>query len=436
MSSTVQDLLKSYLRPYQRRFIEDSNNRLICLKARQIGMSETVSILALLTALSRRRHDVFLASLSLREAKELLRTVAKWIEVLRSAGLNIPVKKITATVIEFSNSSRIVALPAKSIRGRSGTIILDEFAFYVHDREVWKAVSPAAEARKDLRIILISTPWGASGVFYDIWSDKQGIYGDWSRHEIDVYQAAAEGFPVDPEGLKQRNPSDIFEQEFCCKFQSDINQYFSHELLRRSLYDPDDFELVGSLFAGIDLASRRDGSVFSPITIMGDARYLHETTLLKPPGEAKDYTEQEAQALEMLSEASFEGIAVDATGEGAQLGQNLRRIHKQLVKEVRSGDWKTVYEDVPKIRKALEQGKLWIPTSDRRLISAFGKIERKESTNKTVKYEATRDKDGHGDEFSAALLAFHISIVNEAHKDRAKQPLLAGTRSSRFGGSF
>ncbi|MFW5968846.1 MAG: terminase large subunit domain-containing protein, partial [Persicimonas sp.] len=384
---------------------------MIVLKARQIGISSCLVLIALMTARSRPRHDVYLCSTSLTNAKDLLRRTRKWIEVFRRAGLKIPLVKDNVTELEFTNGSRIIAQAAKSVRSRSGTIILDEFGVYQHDREVWKAVAPAAEANPDLRIIAVSTPFGASGQFYDIWVDEDGIYSDWSRHEIDVYQAAAEGFPVDPEEMKQRYALDVWRQEFCCQFLSDIDQYFSYDLIRRSQYAPEEIEDTrGTQYGGLDLASERDASIFAGLLDNTDVRWLNLIETIKQAGVSRDYSDQIDDVREILDAHPFEVVAVDETGEGKDLTQRLTKAYsRRLIRGIDSQTWKDVHDVIPTMRHDMEVGELKLPNSAA-VRNAFAKVQKKQLSNRRVKYDAVQDAEGHADEFFASALAYFAAL--------------------------
>ena len=77
-------------------------------------------------------------------------------------------------LIEFENANRtrvkIISHAQKPIRGINGDIGLDELAFFQIADEVYKSALPAvAQARGNIDII--STPFGMSGTFYDIFAD-------------------------------------------------------------------------------------------------------------------------------------------------------------------------------------------------------------------------------------------------------------------------
>lgn len=397
-----QQALATWLRPYQRRVIEDTARRIIVLKARQIGISETAAIRAVREASDQRYHDVYLTSLSYREAKELLRKAAKWVRILARRNPAYSLCDITATKIELPNGSRIIALPAKAVRSRSGTTILDEFALQQHDRRLWSDIAPAAETNPNFRLIVISTPFGRSGVFWEIWTDPRNEYGEWSRHKIDVFDAVDEGFPVDPEKLRRQYPPDVWRQEFLCEFGSDEDQYFPHHLLRSSQV-PQTPEVVDLRSAGIDLAAEQHASVLVPAMERDDLRYVGAPWSVKPAGESMRLTEQYEDIVEELNATPYDGIAVDGTGVGAQIAQDLVADFRG-VQVWKGHHWKKVAPKIQQIRRDLEDSKLFL-ADDADLLRAYARVRKRERSDRSWRFEAEEDAHGHADEFFASVMA-------------------------------
>jgi len=418
----VLSVLKAYLRPYQRAFVEDQSQRIFVLKSRRIGFSQAAVVKAILIAVTR-GTDVYFCSTSMDNSKELIRRASAFIRALQGAGLDLRAEHL-AKSIEFPNGSRIIAMPPEKVRGREGTIILDEFSYYVRDREVWAAIAPTADTDASLQIIIIGTPFGASGMYHTIYKDQIDEvfeHGHWSVYNIDVYQAAAEGFPVDPEELRKKYPRDTFLQEFCCKFLDTIDQYFEYDLLR-AIQMPEGVSMPEDayLYAGIDLASKQDGSALARLVDDSECYQVPNVHTLKEAGETRDYTPQFKEAAAILDEDAYDGICVDATGEGAEFGQNLsRRYGKHVVEQIKGANWAVVYECIPQMRLDMERRQFWLPREPR-VLSAFAKIQRKDTT-KGPKFVATRDSDGHADEFSAVLLAYYFARQRRELR-KAKSP--------------
>lgn len=389
-----------WLRSYQRRLIQDTARRIIVLKARQIGMSTAICLRALREVIARKYHDVMLASTSLREAKELIRTCEQFIEILQHTHPGYQKADCQKTRIEFPNGSRILALPALKIRSRSGTVILDEAAMISRDQEVWQGMAPAADANEDTRIILISTPFGRSGLFWEIWSGE-GSYGNWSKHKIDVFKAVDEGFPVNPEELQENYPKDVWRQEFCCEFGADEDQYFPHHLLREAQVDapPAPFDAQS---VGIDLASTNHASVMVPVRDAEGQLHILPSEMLKPAGTSRKYSEQYEDITDHIDRTPYDRVAVDGTGEGAQIAQDLRSEYSD-VKVWKSAHWKDIADTVRGMKGDMESGDLRL-VKDQHLVRAFSRVRKKERSDKSWKFEAEEDRHGHADEFYAALM--------------------------------
>ncbi|MGH9902809.1 MAG: terminase large subunit domain-containing protein, partial [Pyrinomonadaceae bacterium] len=132
------------------------------------------------------------------------------------------------------NLSRIVALPGKeaTIRGFSGVslLIVDEAA-RVPD-ELYQAVRPML-AVSGGEIILLSTPWGKRGFFFQEWSEGGK---DWHRARV----TADECPRVSPEWLRQERrsiPDHVFRSEYLCEFVETVDQVFSYADIQRAI-DP------------------------------------------------------------------------------------------------------------------------------------------------------------------------------------------------------
>jgi len=236
--------------------------------------------------------------------------------------------------------------------------------------------------------------------------------------------SAAQGFPVDPEQLRQRYDEWTWRQEFCCEFLSDVDQYFDFDLLRRAQYAPSEapdwLASPAERFGGLDLGSAASGSYLAPLVSTGrkaprSTRRLdralwalapHE---LKAPGASRDYDEQRQHASRILRAHRFDALAIDGNGEGAQVSQDLRsEFGRAVVSAVRGSQWSHVYELIPDMRAALERDLLRLPYSAT-LRTAMAKIRRQTDSSGAVKYSARTDGEGHADAFYALLLGYYAA---------------------------
>jgi len=161
-----------------------------------------------------------------RQAKELFSKVA---EAYHTLGHVIPAESYRKLGMELANGSRIEALPGteKTVRGFSGVdvLILDEAARV--DDALYHAIRPML-AVSGGELMLLSTPFGKRGVFYEAWTSE-------GRKEWDRYEVPAEMVPrISEEFLEEERralPSWVFRQEYECSFEETDDQVFTTEMI-------------------------------------------------------------------------------------------------------------------------------------------------------------------------------------------------------------
>ncbi len=216
---------------WQRSVLTSTAHQIILLVTRQGGKSTVSSIRALHRALYTPASLVLLLAPSYRQSKELFRRVK---DALAALPFSAPLASESALELEFTNLSRIVALPGKeaTIRGFSGVslLIVDE-ASRVPD-ELYQAVRPML-AVSGGDIVLLSTPFGKRGFFFHEWAEGGA---EWHRAKITAYECPR----IPREWLEQERRSIgdwWFRQEYMCEFVETIDQVFSYEDIQRAL-DP------------------------------------------------------------------------------------------------------------------------------------------------------------------------------------------------------
>ena len=198
--------------------------------ARQSGKSTAAGVLALHKALTVPGALVLILAPAERQAKELFSKVATFYQAL---GHPVPADSYRRLGMELANRSRIEALPGteKTVRGFSGVdlLIVDE-ASRVSD-ELYYAVRPML-AVSGGRLMMLSTPYGKRGVFFEEWTEGEG----WERYEV----RAAECPRIPTSFLEEERralPAWVFRQEYECSFEETEDQVFSHELVSAAITD-------------------------------------------------------------------------------------------------------------------------------------------------------------------------------------------------------
>jgi hypothetical protein len=166
---------------------------------------------------------ILLLAPSYRQSKELFRKIKDAYAKLSNPS---PLASESSLEMEFENNSRIVALPGKeeTIRGFSGVslLIVDEAA-RVPD-VMYQAVRPML-AVSGGSIILLSTPFGKRGFFFDVWDKGDAL---WHRTRVTAYDC-----PRIPKDWLEQERAQIgdfwFEQEYLCAFKDDVSAVFRYE---------------------------------------------------------------------------------------------------------------------------------------------------------------------------------------------------------------
>jgi hypothetical protein len=213
---------------WQRRLLRSDSPRVLLNCSRQSGKSTMAGILALHRALTSAGSLVLILAPAERQAKELFSKVAT---SYRALGHAMPADSYRKLGMELANGSRVEALPGteKTVRGFSGVdlLIVDE-ASRVTD-ELYYAVRPML-AVSGGRLMMLSTPYGKRGVFYDEWTGGR----EWDRYEVPAQECPR----ISPGFLEEERaalPAWVYRQEYECSFEETEDQVFSSELVRAAI---------------------------------------------------------------------------------------------------------------------------------------------------------------------------------------------------------
>jgi len=214
---------------WQEKVLNSTCKRMLLNCSRQSGKSTTAGILALHRALFHPGTLVLLLSPSLRQSGELFRKVNEHIR-----NLKVPPKKLEDNSLscKFSNGSRIVSLPGTeaTVRGYSGVdLIIEDESSRVQD-DLYFSVKPML-AVSGGRHILMSTPFGMRGHFFNEWENGGDI---WERIRItaDECPRITKEFLAD----ELRSLGEwVYKQEYFCEFVAATGQVFSYEQIMAAM---------------------------------------------------------------------------------------------------------------------------------------------------------------------------------------------------------
>jgi hypothetical protein len=218
---------------WQAGVLRSNSPRLLINGCRQGGKSTTTALLALHTAIYQPGALVLVLSPSLRQSGEWFRRLTTFLDRLPAHPALLEDNRLS---LELEGGSRVVSLPSSedTIRGFSGAaLIIEDESARVPD-DVHQAVR-AMTATSLGRQVLLSSPWGRRGHFYELWEhggpDFERVLVPWQRcPRLDAAFVEAE---------RRALPPHVFASEWLCQFS----------------------EIEGGVFAAEDIHAMFDNSV-------------------------------------------------------------------------------------------------------------------------------------------------------------------------------
>jgi hypothetical protein len=160
---------------------------------------------------------------SLRQSAELFKKVSDFLAVLPVRPQLAEDNKLS---LQMANGSRIVSLPAKeaNVRGFSGpSLIIEDESARVTD-DLYLALRPMLAISQGQHI-LMSTPWGRRGHFFEAWENGGAT---WERIQITGYDCPR----ISPAFLaeeKETMPHNWFAIEYLGAFTETGDSVFSYD---------------------------------------------------------------------------------------------------------------------------------------------------------------------------------------------------------------
>lgn len=216
--------------PWQETVMMSPSKRLLLNCSRQSGKSTSSAIIALHQALFFPGSLILLVSPTIRQSGELFKKVQGYYRLVPDRP-KLPEDNKLSMMLE--NGSRIVSLPGTgaTIRGFSApALVVEDEAAQVSD-ELYQAVRPML-ATSNGKMMLLSTPWGKRGHFYEEWVGPNA----WDRVKI----PARDCLRIDPAFLEEEritHPEWVYKQEYECEFGDVINALFKYDDIMRAVRD-------------------------------------------------------------------------------------------------------------------------------------------------------------------------------------------------------
>ena len=359
------------LEPFQVRWLNDLSRSRIVVKSRQLGFSTILAGEVVSNAATRRNYKANIVSVNQDEANDKITIASNLYHSIPDELDEEHAGKRALKPVLYINSadklgfhrpphlSEIKSQPASSgVRGGRKDIYFDEAAHIRDFAKLYQAAYPAT-IRGNGRMTIISTPLGQSGLFHDIATDTEQ-YPGYSRHFVPWWEsrymvrdgwldeAIALAANLDTASRVEKYGNEAikviydgfgndlmgFQTEFEAMFVDETTAYFPWSLISDSVDDslkvwkaiPPGWEPEGWVSVGVDLAKKRDETVFTVVEHMEREdnskavdRYVRHIVATQD-----SYAEQFQQLCNLVVASHASRVTIDATGLGQVFVDNIR----------------------------------------------------------------------------------------------------------------
>lgn len=398
---------------YQKKFIEDESRFRVWLKSRQIGATYECSGECLIDAMSGMDQLILSASetQALKWNEEIHKHAEKLGIVLSGSTTEIKVPS-GATIYIFANNFR-------TVQGFSGSVWMDEFAWYMNPKRIWEAFIPSITSVKQgetkARITILSTPFEQDSLFHKLITDTTKYYM-FSRHTTSIYDAVKDGLDVDIQVLKDLFDEDSWATMYECQFVDDDTSFFPISLIKSCVKDYNYYmpNSNARLHSGYDIGRKKDLSVLSSLEKLESKYTLCILDCLKNA----TFESQRTIIKDHMNVYTNSFLCVDRTGIGMDLAEKTESLYPNRSE----GIYFTASSKeamVLNLKKMFEDKKINIP-NDPILIADIHAIKRR-AGQKRMLYDADRNAYGHADRFwSLALAAKKLDFLDRGESGDSK----------------
>ena len=227
----------------------------ICLRSgRQVGKSTVISIKAGEYATHNKNKVVLVVAAVERQAYHLFEMILYYLDSNYKSYICKGKKRPTKSKIQLNNGTIIYCLPTGmsglGIRGYTVDLLIADEAAFIPE-EVWTAVTPMLSTtfKRGGSIILLSTPFGRGGYYYECFKDPS--FTNFHVSSEDCERHSKEFL----EREKNRMTKVQYAQEYLGEFVDELMQFFPTEIIKKSMILTDiDLNKKGDNFLGVDVA--------------------------------------------------------------------------------------------------------------------------------------------------------------------------------------
>lgn len=432
---------------FQLRHLNNQRLMGITKKSRQVGWSWLAAAEGVAAGCIHKRTDSIFTSINQDEAGEKIRYAKTIIEALdRSARPRLLIDN--ALGLEFDNGSRLISHPCRPIRGKArARVYLDEFAHYAKDREIYQSAVPVISKGGVIRIG--SSPLGAGGMFWEIFTESMKRYPGYVRDSIpwwqihalcrDVRKATLEAPAMLTEErvaafgtrrlreIYENVPLEDFQQEYETAWVDESVAWIDWELIKRNQATAQDGNLwyrtaktVEGAMAAIEAVAQAvsDGKIESVFAGGMDIGRKHDTTEITLLGKGTtpqipfrlgitldrvEFDDQESVVNRLFDRLPIVAYHIDQNGIGMQLAENAQR---RWGPKVNPSEFTNANKELWAVETKLrfQRSEVPIPT-ERDLVYQIHSIKKKVTAAKNSVFDVAASEKHHADKFWSLALA-------------------------------
>lgn len=256
------------LDPWQKKFLETKGDKILCT-GRQVGKSVICGMDAGMYALSHQKEVILMIAPTERQAYALFEKTLDFIFRTKPTAIKKGKDKPTKHKITLVNGTQVYCLPT-GVAG-AGIRFLTVNRLYADEasripEDVWTAVTPMLMTTGG-DLILLSTPFGTQGYYYDILANKDDAFKSFTRFYAESEKVIKEREICDTwtelqrtkaleyiDRERKRMGQLEFAQEYLGKPLDDLRQFFPTELIKSCMVLERGISSSGNTFLGVDVA--------------------------------------------------------------------------------------------------------------------------------------------------------------------------------------
>lgn len=434
---------------FQLAHLQDDSPFRIEAKSRQIAWSWLAAAESVADAMLDGNDSIYV-SINLGEAQEKIRYAKAVAETLYSAPISGLPKLVRDNdlALEFDNGARLNSLPARPPRGRArANVYLDEFAHVQWDNKIYTAALPVISKGGRLRIG--SSPLGASGTFWEVYSEALRKYSGYSRRKTPWWEVQAfcnnvaharlvapnltTGERVELFGserlrlIHDNMPLEDFQQEYECAFSDESTALISWEEIKAAqdaelwyrtatCVENDTspaFTIIEEVFqawrlrkieatftAGLDIGRTRNTS---ELFLTGISTLDSYPLRMAITMDRMKYDDQKSVLFYALDRLPITQLWIDKNGIGNNLAEDAEATYLgKALGQVFTNATKTLWATDAKM--LIQQGKTPLPV-ERELAYQLHSIKRVITASRNLVFDVDRNEKHHADKFWAWALA-------------------------------